>query len=287
MTTPDMHELGTPDFRAINLACGGKLCHSPGWINADHAPSSPLVVKIDLSKPLPYADHCFDVVYHSQFIEHLEYPAGVKFLQECNRILKPGGILRVVTPDLEDQAREYLKQLEIVRENQAKDASLLQYEWIRLEMLDQLVRHSSGGEMTRFLDTEYENVKPYLLKRLGRSGINMSGHKESHETSIILILKKLIRFITGYLKNLIPDQWQVGKFRLSGEAHLYMYDDYMLKKTLEISGFSGIKKVSALESSIYDWNDTLLDCDEENSPDCPASLFMEATKPASSAAQVP
>lgn len=56
------------------------------------------VDKIDLNQPLPYADESFDGVLHSEGIEHLD--AQVAVLAELARILKPGGILIVTTPNL-------------------------------------------------------------------------------------------------------------------------------------------------------------------------------------------
>jgi predicted SAM-dependent methyltransferase len=47
---------------------------------------------------------CVDVqlVYESNvhLIEHLNYCDGVRFVQECYRVLKPAGKLRIATPDL-------------------------------------------------------------------------------------------------------------------------------------------------------------------------------------------
>ncbi len=33
-------------------------------------------------------------------IEHVSFDGGLKMLQECHRVLRPGGILRIVTPSL-------------------------------------------------------------------------------------------------------------------------------------------------------------------------------------------
>lgn len=96
----------------------------------------PDTVLWDLSKGVPYADQTFDVVYHSHVLEHIdrEYAAG--FMAECHRVLRPGGLLRVVVPDLEQMARRYLSAL---------DSSETQ-ETLRLhceatdEIFDQMVR---------------------------------------------------------------------------------------------------------------------------------------------------
>ena len=95
----------------INLACGGKLCLLPEWENVDFQNSGKHVKSMNLTKKLKYKDDSVDVIYHSQFIEHLNPEQGLFFLKECLRILKKGGIMRIVTPDFENQVMEYLSLL--------------------------------------------------------------------------------------------------------------------------------------------------------------------------------
>jgi SAM-dependent methyltransferase len=54
--------------------------------------------RVDMTKPLPYDNSFFDGILHSEGIEHIDNQIGV--LQEFYRILKPGGILIVTTPNL-------------------------------------------------------------------------------------------------------------------------------------------------------------------------------------------
>jgi SAM-dependent methyltransferase len=54
-------------------------------------------VNIDRS-PLPYADAQFDVVTCSEVIEHLENFRAL--LREAHRVLKPGGVLVLTTPNV-------------------------------------------------------------------------------------------------------------------------------------------------------------------------------------------
>lgn len=265
----------------INLACGGKLCREAGWINADHSPSAKDVIKVDLLGPLPFPDNTFDVVYHSQFIEHLPSDKAFVFIRECYRILKPNGVLRVVTPDLENQAAEYLRNLQAVLNFPNDEGARLRYDWIRLEMLDQLTRHASGGDMVNFLIRSGRNIRDYLCQRMGRSGEHLIPAPEN--ASGVMSIKDTLRFIKSYviasLNKIIPESLRVGRFRLSGESHLCMYDEYLLSILFAKSGFENIAKVSAKESGIPNWDLTQLDCDGQGNPDGQCSLFMEAVKP--------
>lgn len=64
----------------------------------------------DVRKPLPFADGVASVVYSSHLLEHLYLSEAVNLLQECRRVLRPGGVLRMVVPDLRAMIDEYLGQ---------------------------------------------------------------------------------------------------------------------------------------------------------------------------------
>jgi SAM-dependent methyltransferase len=81
-----------------------------GWINVDLDPSGRPDVVADLARPLPFADACADAIFSEDFVAQLEPDALRRFLAECRRMLKPGGTLRVLTPDLQRFARMYLDE---------------------------------------------------------------------------------------------------------------------------------------------------------------------------------
>lgn len=53
----------------------------------------------NLEEGIPHADATFDVVYSGEVIEHLYNPDLM--LEECHRILKPGGLLILTTPNFQ------------------------------------------------------------------------------------------------------------------------------------------------------------------------------------------
>lgn len=62
----------------------------------------------DLVKGIPAADNSLEVIYHSHLLEHLSYAEGISFIKACYRVLQPGGIMRVLVPDLELWSRNYI-----------------------------------------------------------------------------------------------------------------------------------------------------------------------------------
>lgn len=69
------------------------------------------VMRHDLRKGIPFADGSVDAVYHSHLLEHLDRDVVPQFLAEVLRVLRPGGVHRIVVPDLERDARDYLASL--------------------------------------------------------------------------------------------------------------------------------------------------------------------------------
>jgi predicted SAM-dependent methyltransferase len=71
-----------------------------GWLNVDIEPIDPSIVYLDATKQFPIADNSFDVVFSEHMIEHISLPDGMAMIKECYRTLKPGGVIRLATPDL-------------------------------------------------------------------------------------------------------------------------------------------------------------------------------------------
>lgn len=81
----------------LNIGCGSvKL---PEWVNIDIEPDADLV--IDVTNGLPFKDSSVDYIYNEHFIEHLKFDIGERSVKEFARVLKPGGVLRIATPDLD------------------------------------------------------------------------------------------------------------------------------------------------------------------------------------------
>ncbi|CAB1128376.1 conserved protein of unknown function [Candidatus Hydrogenisulfobacillus filiaventi] len=79
---------------------------NPDWIHCDGRLGPCVEVVCDL-RALPFPDDHADVVRASHVLEHFAPAEVPAVLQEWGRVLKPGGVLTVITPDLAHTCRAY------------------------------------------------------------------------------------------------------------------------------------------------------------------------------------
>ncbi|MEZ6194502.1 MAG: methyltransferase domain-containing protein [Planctomycetota bacterium] len=82
----------------------GSSTHTGGLFEIDGA----LYFEHDATKPFPLPEGIFRVIASEHFIEHVPPQDAIAWLTEMHRILAPGGLLRVSTPDLAIYCSGYL-----------------------------------------------------------------------------------------------------------------------------------------------------------------------------------
>ena len=81
----------------LNLGCGNDF--REGWINAD-AWAERVDIRCDLREPLPFDDETFSEIYASGILEQIGPNEQFReAMNECHRILMPGGRMTAVVPD--------------------------------------------------------------------------------------------------------------------------------------------------------------------------------------------
>jgi SAM-dependent methyltransferase len=115
----------------------------------------PGIILWDLRKGIPFEDGTFDVVYHSHVLEHIPRNATARFLQECHRVLKQGGIIRLVVPDLHAIVRRYVSSVLALEEGE--ESAWKGYERALYDLFDQMVREEAASTseqrpVVRFLE---------------------------------------------------------------------------------------------------------------------------------------
>jgi SAM-dependent methyltransferase len=92
--------------KRLNWGCGEHI--ASGWINSDTKAGAGVDLVCDIRKGLPLADGSIDYAVSVHALPELAYPEVVPALEELRRVLKPGGVLRLVLPDLRKAIRAYL-----------------------------------------------------------------------------------------------------------------------------------------------------------------------------------
>ena len=110
----------------VHVGCGARILK--GWVNIDVAythygpylkyygefyaeevrgTKSDLLILDVTQEPLPFPDNSVDVIFHEDFIEHLDQRGQIIFLAEALRVLKPYAVHRVNTPNLLTSMRKH------------------------------------------------------------------------------------------------------------------------------------------------------------------------------------
>jgi SAM-dependent methyltransferase len=79
------------------------------WVDVDIDPKrGDVVVDFGQFSSFPIADKSVSCIYGSHVFEHMSIYTSQTVFEECHRVLQPGGILRLILPDVEKSIREYV-----------------------------------------------------------------------------------------------------------------------------------------------------------------------------------
>lgn len=136
--------------------------HIAGWINVDFSPAMQIEVVADLTREMPFRSASIDLIHSEDFIEHVDVAAGIVVLRECYRILRTGGVMRLLTPDL----RAIVEEVYVHR-----DRRHLRWCGVNLDTSDPCealnVHMRMGGEHRFLYDEEH------LTKQLREAGFQV------------------------------------------------------------------------------------------------------------------
>ena len=121
----------------VHVGCGSSLVE--GWLNIDNSPSIMLarwpfllrwlkvlrlitvqqqafaqnlngkaVMWVDCSRALPFSQNSVSAIYSCHVVEHLSRAAADSYFKEAYRVLKPGGVIRTIVPDLRCLVESYV-----------------------------------------------------------------------------------------------------------------------------------------------------------------------------------
>lgn len=154
------------------LILGGHWSDQKGWLilNESHQ---------DITKKLKLPTNSFDVIFLEHVFEHIEFDDAIFFLKEARRVLRPGGILRIVSPFLERIMKTTFNK------NSKKDKSYIQNILIKLNYpeLNNLVK-SIG------LNGIFEDPQMFFLNAIFRE----NDHKFIWSAKFLTLLMNKLKF---------------------------------------------------------------------------------------------
>ncbi len=239
----------------VNIACG--TVYVNGWKNFDYAPHSSSVIRANLLERLPILDCEVDVVYSSHFLEHIPRNLVSAFLSECFRIAKPAGHVRLVLPDMEELCGAYLTERQCGEHAKA--------DFLVLEMLDQCVRTTTGGELGAYYaqlqsaPAVNSEMLEYVRMRTGHDFLPFRDLRAAngldHLPIPAIVLGKLEQLYIRALLALLPSAFRAENVSMAsvGERHTWIYDFRSVAQLLMRAGFVDVRRVSATTSGITDF----------------------------------
>lgn len=181
-----------PPGPKLNLGCGP--VQPAGWVNIDGSNRARLAGKLplldrtlvklgvlretefgphmkvhDLFKPLPYAADSVACIYAGELWEHFERADAERLTRECQRVLAPGGVLRICVPDGPTFWARYLELYaeEMDRPRAERSAERLQ-QHVQLFFHDIQTRRIWLGSLGHTHKWQYDEVQLVaLLERCG------------------------------------------------------------------------------------------------------------------------
>lgn len=180
------------NFKKFHLGCGiiflKNYLNIGFWTNLEqnklyanpNGVADTVLLNYDLTNGIPASDNSLEVVYHSHMLEHLTNNEGIEFLRECNRVLQPGAIMRLLVPDLESFSKKYVEGDDFFfdayrKEALDNDSNLYPTRGaIFMGML-----HNHGHKM----GYDFETLQ-YVLKQTGFTNVKKTMFQESQLTDI-------------------------------------------------------------------------------------------------------
>ena len=145
----------------LHIGCG--TIHKEGWINIDADSKLNPDLAQDAIKSFPYQSNSIDFIFSEHFIEHLTVEGGVIFFKEAHRLLKPGGVIRTATFDMDFFLKHHQAGSTTWKEAAHWDSVGLGFIQTRMESLNIAVR---------WWGHQYVYNSEEMIRRLKEAGFN-------------------------------------------------------------------------------------------------------------------
>ncbi|MCK7595428.1 class I SAM-dependent methyltransferase [Pseudomarimonas salicorniae] len=100
----------------MKLSIGAGERRIEGFLSVDIDAALHPDIVADIGRPLDLPDASVECLFCEEVISQIAPEACLGFFRECRRILQPGGVVRILTPDLARFTRAYLERPDWLRE---------------------------------------------------------------------------------------------------------------------------------------------------------------------------
>ena len=153
----------------LHLGCGGNYFEE--WVNIDNNKNFKADLYHDLRKSLPFKDNTVSFIYNEHFFEHFTVEEGLQMLRDFYRVLKPGGILRIAMPDLDEIICGY------------QDNNWKEQEWVKRPRYEYIQTSAEYINICfRGWDHKYLYNSEELARRLKEAGFETLNKVPFHES---------------------------------------------------------------------------------------------------------
>lgn len=94
----------------MKLSIGAGARRIPGWVHVDNDAALSPDLLADIREPLPLPDASVECIFCEEVLTQIPPADAVAFLRDCRRLLLPGGVVRVLMPDLQRFVHAYLER---------------------------------------------------------------------------------------------------------------------------------------------------------------------------------
>ncbi|MFA5072275.1 MAG: methyltransferase domain-containing protein [Nitrospirota bacterium] len=150
----------------------GSIWKKPGieWITIDADPNNgDMCANLNQDQSLPFSDDTFDSLYASHFFEHISIFAIQPLLNECFRVLRENGVLRIVIPDVLKSIREFLRSnndFDLFKRRRQRAPDYTLFECLREDFLSESLQKNVFGEQALAHQNafDFETIEKYMKK---------------------------------------------------------------------------------------------------------------------------